>query len=488
MIVGPKTLQISLLKRLIGPFLFVFLTIMFLLLLQFLMLYIDKIVGKGLPLSVIFELIFSNLAYMVVLAVPMAVLVSTLMVFGSFSETYEFTALRAAGIHPFRIITPVALIGFLLFISMVFFSNYILPEANYRARALFIDIRLKKPGFDLKEGVFYDGIEGYTFLVRSIPNDSDSLYDIHLFQEPRDGKDEARIKARKGVLQTIPGTQNLNLVLFDGQMFRTLLNRKTGKHTLETTSFGTYTINFDLSKLEFSRSNPESRGRNDRTMRAEAMLEVVSTIHEEMKKEADEAFDRNKSVNLQFKHIPETIFEADSNVVPVQTEPQLQPIESVVSIQPTITYKKEPKRESAFVAMNQLSDFDTQREIIRTTIRGIRTRAVNYDGIRNTIRWKTERISKYWVEIHKKLAIPIGCIIFVFIGAPLGLLSKKGNLGIAAVFAALIFTVYWIGLIQGEKLADRLIISPTTGMWFINVFFVVIAIFLNKKIISGKVF
>ncbi len=120
---------------------------------------------------------------MVVLAVPMAVLVSSLMAYGRFSELNELTALKAGGISPFRLIRPMILIGVLLGIGLAWFSNYVLPEANYRARALFIDIRLKKPGFDLKPNTFYKGISGYTFLVKRIDSQTDSLYNVTLFQE-----------------------------------------------------------------------------------------------------------------------------------------------------------------------------------------------------------------------------------------------------------------------------------------------------------------
>ena len=474
---GPKSLQNDLLKRHIGPFLFVFLTIMFLLLMQFLMLYLDKIVGKGLPLSVILELILTNLAYMVVLAVPMAVLVSSLMVYGSFSESNEFTAVKAAGIHPFKMITPLLIAGGVLFLLLVLFSNYILPEANYRARALFIDIRMKKPGFDLKEGVFYDGIEGYTFLVSSISPETDTLYKISLFQEARDGKDEALIKAKKGRLSTIPNTENLNLILFNGEIFRTILNRSNGTQTIEKTAFNSYSINFDLSKLEFSRSNPESRGRNDRTMRAEAMFEVIQTLKNEIVNENLSSYKQNRAGDFDFTHYGDSKLSSDS---------VLSTMDSVHSSRIKPRNEKTTPKFSKFIAITNLPAFETQREAMRTSIRGIRTRSVNYDGVKNTLKWKNERLAKYWVEIHKKVAIPIGCILFVFIGAPLGLLTKKGNLGIAAVFAAIIFTFYWIGLIQGEKLADRLMVSPFVGMWFINFVFAIIAIFLHIKIIRNR--
>lgn len=150
---------------------------------QFLILHVDKLIGKDIPMNVIIELIATNLAYMVVLDAPMAVLVATLMAFGKFSELNELTALRASGINPIQIILPVLVAAFVLGFGLIWFSNNVLPEANSKARSLFMDIRVKKPGFDLKPNVFYNGIEGYTFLVREIDNETDSLYNVTLFQE-----------------------------------------------------------------------------------------------------------------------------------------------------------------------------------------------------------------------------------------------------------------------------------------------------------------
>ena len=164
---------------------------------QFLILHIDSLIGKDIPLQVIFELILTNLAYMVVLAAPMAVLVATLMAFGKFSELHELTAVRASGVHPLKVIFPVLLASILLFLGLAWFSNDLLPEANHKSRSLFIDIRLKKPGFDLKPNEFYDGIEGYIFLVDEVDSKTDSLYGITLFQEPTRNNDRAFIKAKK---------------------------------------------------------------------------------------------------------------------------------------------------------------------------------------------------------------------------------------------------------------------------------------------------
>ena len=194
----PNKIQLDILKRHIGPFIFCFFTVMFLLLMQFLILHIDRLIGKGLPIGIIVELILTNLAFMVVLAAPMAVLVATLMAYGKFTELNELTALKAAGINPIHSITPLLIVTAFLSVFLFWFSDDVLPDANQRARSLFLDIRTKKPGFDLQENEFYDGIEGYTFLVKNIPAGSDSLYNVTLFQEASGEHNKAVIRAKKG--------------------------------------------------------------------------------------------------------------------------------------------------------------------------------------------------------------------------------------------------------------------------------------------------
>ncbi|MDZ7692940.1 MAG: LptF/LptG family permease [Balneolaceae bacterium] len=257
----PNKLQLDILRRHVGPFLFCFFTVMFLLLMQFLMLHIDKLIGKGLPMGVIIELIITNLAYMVVLAAPMATLVASLMAFGKFSELNELTAMRAAGVNPFEVIKPVIFSAVLLCIFLAWFSNNVLPDANQRARSLFIDIRTKKPGFDLKPNEFYEGIEGYIFLVKDIDNETDSLYNVTLIQQAStdENRERAVIKADSGILESSKDGQTLTLFLYDGSTLRYLTRPETYESVMEETHFDRYRISFDLSDMSFSRSNPDQR-------------------------------------------------------------------------------------------------------------------------------------------------------------------------------------------------------------------------------------
>lgn len=444
----------------IGPFLFCFFTVMFILLMQFLILHVDKLVGKGLPILIVIELILNNLAYMVVLAVPMAVLVATLMAFGRFSEWNELTAVRAAGVNPIKLMTPLLAIGFLLFVGMAYFSNYILPESNHKARSLFLDIRTQKPAFDLQPGIFYEDIDGYTFLVQDIENESDTLRNIKVFQEKNDNRYQAYINADRGWLES-PDEETLSLFLLDGSVLRYIPGTSRGEETLERSLFNKYRMSFDLSDLAFSRSNPQQRSRNDRTMSAEAMLAVIDTIQTEIEHETErfrintgqqdmQPFysDQASAMQLANNAVSDTLRIYTSDIRPLNELPN--PTAQIGSINRTL---------------NSLDRYRSELE-----------------NLESNIGWRTNRIAEFWVEVHKKISIPFGCIVFVLLGAPIGMLTRKGNLGVAALISAVLLTLYFIAIIQGEKLADRLLISPFLGMWAINIFFMIIGLFLTLQV------
>lgn len=460
----PNKLQLDVLRRHIGPFIFCFLTVMFLLLMQFLILHIDQLVGKGLPLGIIIELILTNLAYMVVLAAPMAVLVSTVMAYGRFSELNELTALNAAGVNPIRIITPVIFFSILLSIFLVWFSNNVLPQANQRARALFIDIRMKKPGFDLQPHVFYDGIEGYTFLVKRMSAEGDTLFNVTLFQEPGAKRDRAIIKADYGLLKSEKDRQTLTLYLHDGSILHYIPPQpKRREEVIEQTDFSKYRISFDLSELAFSRSNPNRQTRSDRTMSARAMLAVVDSLHHEIGEQREKYFDDAGKVLDPEEHLKNK-----TRYGPGYTG----------YTPPSDTTQLLPALKSRFTVLNVPDTWNEQRALIDRTLNKLRDLQARFDNLGVNIHWREQRASKFMVEVYKKYSIPFACLAFILIGAPIGMLTRKGNLGFAGLIGAGILTFYWISIIQGEKLADRMYISPFTGMWFGDILLSMIGIYL----------
>lgn len=455
-------LQKDLLYKHIGPFLFCFFAVMFILLMLFLIQHVDKLVGKGLELSIIIELILNNLAYMVVLAAPMAILVSTLMAFGTFSEWNELTAVKAAGVNPFSLIKPVLATGGVLFLLLTYFSNEILPEANHKARSIFIDIRLKKPGFDLQPGVFYDGIEGYTFLVEGIPAGSDSLYDITLFQHEGDNQKRAYIKADLGWLKS-DDEQTLTLWLEDGNIIRYLPAASRGDE-IETTHFHRYRLSFDLSDMAFSRSNPDQRSRNDRTMRAQAMLAYIDSLHHEKENELSK-FNEGSGNWKNFR---------PDNVIRSYLQGSDEGIDTDI-----------PIYRSGFEFLNQVEDPNLQSVYINQAISHFSGYRTEVNNLRTNVQWRNLRMAEFLVEVHKKISIPFACMIFILLGAPIGMMTRNGNIGFAAIVSIVLLVFYFVAVIQGEKWADRMVIHPFIGMWGINFLLLFVGILLTVHVTTS---
>lgn len=433
---------------------------MFLLLLQFLILNIDKLIGKDIPAAVIIELILTNLAYMVVLAAPMAVLVATLMAFGKFSELNELTAIRASGVNPVKLILPVLFASALMAGALTWFSDSVLPEANQKARSLFIDIRLKKPGFDLKPNSFYDGLDGYTFLVSEIDNKTDSLYGVILFQEPDDTRDRAYITAKKGKLSS-EGSNGLSLVLENGIMQKAVSAQTGTASNIERTRFEKHHITFDVGDLAFERSNPDQRSRTDRTMNIKAMRVIVDSLSIE----ADRQVKRSAETNY---------------TLPTARDPSVlkQHEYKIIHYPAGDSLRSNRPLAADLVVLNALAGLDEQIEILRRAESDLENYRSTFESGKANLVWRLKNINRYTVEIYKKYSIPFSCIIFVLLGAPIGIFTRKGNFGIAAIISSGILTIYWVSLIQGEKLADRLFISPFTGMWSFNIIFGIIGLIM----------
>jgi lipopolysaccharide export system permease protein len=409
---------------------------------------------------------------MLVLAVPMSVLVASLMAYGRFSELSELTATKAAGVTPLQLMKPVLFTALLLGVFLAWFSNSVLPEANFKARSLFLDIRMKKPGFDLQSNIFYDGIEGYTFLVRNMSAQSDTMFSVTIYQDGTPTRDHAIIKADIGILSSDERNYSLILDLFNGSVHRALPDSRNTTKRYEETLFDQQRIRFDLSDMAFSRTNPDVRRRDDRTMTAHAMQVVVDSLRREVNRELDKLIEHNPAITM------------------LQLGPAHRPTREVQSIQtifdPDSLTTHTSEYHGTYRALRFLANDESRLTVLQDASNGLRGVQSQLTGVKTNTNWREERMAQFRVEIIKKIAIPFGCIIFVLIGAPLGMLTKKGNLGVNVVISAILFTYYWITIIQGEKLADRLIVSPFMGMWFGNITLGILGIILLIRVTSEK--
>jgi lipopolysaccharide export system permease protein len=415
-------------KALATPFVMSLIVIMFVFLLQFLMRFIDKIVGRGLDMWTIAQLIAYNLAWMVVLAVPMAVLVSCVMAFGQLSASNEMTAMKAAGVSLGRMLFPVLVLGILIGFFDLQFNNKVLPDANHMAKDLMSDIQRKKPTFVMEPGQFSDesSIPGYSILARQVDQNTGDLKEVTIYDNSQHTESRVLTADRAKVAFT-RDFKNIILTLRDGEMHQFYPFKP---EEYRRGNFETYVVQVPTSGFDFMRQGESER--SDRELSAQDLMVMV--------RQKDTL--RTREVNTMKDHL-ET-FARDL-------------------IQPTFA-----SGEMAAAADAQ----NFQRSLFQPRMLMMQN---DFDNIRN----REEEIDAFMVEIHKKYSIPVACVVFVLLGSPLGALARRSGIGPGVGYSIGFFVLYWIFLIGGEKLADRNVIAPWVGMWGGNILLGVLGIYLT---------
>jgi len=463
-----KRLHWIILRRLPGPFFGWLGTLMFLLLMQFLIRWLPEIAGKGIPLPVILELITYNLAYMVVLAVPMSVLLAALMTFGGLAESQYYAVIKSTGISFSQLVWPAIIVALLVTGGMLYFNNVMLPEANHRARYLWNDIRTKRPGFELQPGVFYSGVDDYSILVRDRPQGTNRLLDVTIYDYTEGRSRQAVIKADSGRIDPSSGRSSITLVLYDGEMHRVLpADSRREDERYERLTFSRHRLRLDLSDFVFKRSDPRERGRSDRTMRTSTMIGVVDSLEGEVDAEATE------------------LREEVTDFIRPDTSRRGQGATQALNLR---AYGNESATDtvvwaSPYAVLSGLTG-RAQKALAQRATQSARSAQSEISNAKRTLTWKQQRVKRYQVEIYKKFSIAIACLVFMLIGAPLGLSIRRGGLATIGGIALGIFMFYWVTLVQGEKLADRGLLPPWVGMWIANAIFVVVGAWLVVYVVK----
>ncbi|MFA6541839.1 MAG: LptF/LptG family permease [Bacteroidota bacterium] len=428
-------ISLHILKAHIAPFFGSFFILMFLFVLQFIMKFMDQLVGKGLSGAVIAELMLLNLAWMVVLAVPMAVLVATLMAFGGMAATNEVTAMKAGGISLLRMMFPIAVASLLVTYIMVEFNNKVLPEANHRSKTLTMDIRRKKPTLTLIPGLFNQDMPGLSLLVRKTFEESNDLEGITIYNYSDPNKSTV-ITATHGKLSFSEDYGKLIMDLYNGEIHEIDYTRPTAYRIIK---FERQRLTTKAEGFDFERSSINSFTRGDRELSSGEMLYIVDSltaISSSIQKRIDDYTD-----GLQQKLL-------------------------LGSLPPSSPSK------DFWRNIEQYTSFNSQMMFYRN----------NIESEFSNLDYQQKQIRQYLVEIHKKYSIPVACFVFILVGAPLGVMARRGGFGIAASLSLGFFLIYWASLIGGEKLADREMIEPWVGMWMANVIIGLLGIFLTYKI------
>lgn len=448
-----KKLDTLILKAFVGPFIATFFITLFVLVMQFFWKYIDDLVGKGLGIADIAELTLYVSTTVIPYTMPISILISSIMTFGNLGESFELVAIKSAGISLLRFMRPVFFFSVLLSISAFLIANYIMPVANLKFATMLYDIRVAKPAFDIKEGIFYNKIPGYAIKVGKKETDGNSIRNIIIFESQFSLQDNI-ITAEKGKMQISDDKKFLEFDLENGWRYQ----EKGPYNTIATDyyrlGFKRYKKVFDLSSFNMMKT-PDSMFRGSYDMLNVTQLNQASdSIHKIIANNVRSRIP--KEVTVHFLSAP-IFLKGDTNI------PLMKQIPSKAA-----SYGKTLPNDALTMTYSKAAD---KINLVKNALD-----LVAYDD-----KQKSYDNRLYQIAWHKKFALSFACMILFLIGAPLGAIIRKGGLGMPLVVAVIFFLIFHLLNMFGEKFVRQEILPPFWGIWLSCIAMLPIGLFLVYK-------
>ncbi len=456
-----KKIDIYLLRNFLGLFLATFFIAIFILLMQFMWMHVNDLVGKGIGLDVLAEFFIYAAASVVPLALPLAILLSSLISFGNLAEKFELTAMKAAGISLFRILRPLAFAVALLSVGAFFFSNNVLPKSQMKLWALIFSLRQKSPELQIPIGEFYDEISGYHIYVRE-KTPGGNLLNIMIY-DYSDGFANAKVMvADTGRLSTSADKRYLMLDLINGESFENL-NKKEQRATGTTNSIPYRRETFAYKRIiidfatDFNRYDESLLEDQHVSKNVSQLIQSIDSVQEVTKatyKEQSARMIDERYFGREYSH--------DNVPVPTNLTTEEQRTHDLDSLWASLPIEKQ--RQVYFIAQEKAQNYRDQ---------------VDYNAI--ILEDGGRYIRKHAIELHRKFTLAFACLIFFFIGAPLGAIIRKGGLGAPVVISVILFIVYYIIDNTGYKMAREALWPTWAGMWLSSFVLLPTGIFLTYK-------
>ncbi len=431
---------------------------------QFLWKYIDDLVGKGLQFSVISELMLYTSASLVPLALPLAILLSSIMTFGNLAENNELTAIKSSGISLLRIMKPLIVVNLIVVISAFFFSNNVLPFANLKMRSLLYDIQQKRPELQIREGIFYDGIDGYSIKIGSKDFKTNMLYNILIYDHTQQ-KGNIRVSvADSGYMVVTEDKNYLIATLFSGHNYeeidpeRTRQATRTFPHRRE--SFLEQQIIIKLSGFGLNRTD-ESLFRSHFSMMNQQQL-----MH---------SIDSSKIVINAFVNQNATSL---VNTVLMNMDAPAFPPDSINLVR--------PHNLNLDAFYNNLTNSE-KKNLIDMALNFSKTGKNLITSFAGNHEWQIKRLRRFEIAWHEKITLSVACFIFFFIGAPLGAIIRRGGFGMPVVVSVLFFIFYYVISITAQKMVREDVIHTIIGMWFASALLMPMGIYLTYKAATDSI-
>lgn len=426
---------------------------LFVLLMQFVWKYIDDLVGKGLETSVIMQLMFYASSTFVPMALPLAILLSSIMSFGNLGEHNELVAMKAAGIPLKVIMRPLIVLSVIISIIGFVFSNYVLPVANLKMVTLLYDVREQKPAFNIQEGIFNNSIDGYIIKIGKKDLDGETVYNMMIYDHTEGNGNTSLTIAEKGKITQTPDKRYLLIQLQNGYNYFEKIHSAESmlSRPFQRTHFNEESIRFDLSAFSLPRTN-EALFKDKEDMLNIFQLAVKIDSMETIKDARKNTFAKGLLANYYFFSMIDTNARINKD--------------SLKILKPDI-----------------LKNFDNEKKtnIISQALQFARNLKENLDFQRADRELYDKKINKHKIAWHRKFTLSMACVILFFIGAPLGAIVKKGGFGWPVVISVCFFVIYYVISITGEKIARDGTIDPFKGMWLASLILMPVGLFLTLK-------
>ena len=495
-----KKIDKLILTSFLGPFVLTFMVVVFILLLQHMLKYFDDIIGKDLGWDVVGALLFYFAIFMTPLALPLAVLLSSLITFGNLSEHFEITAIKSLGISLTRSLVPIFIFVLLLTGLAFYVNNNVVPKAALEAYSLMYDIKQKKPALDLQEGAFYSGIPDISIKVGKKFPDGRTLKDVIIYDHRnRSGNKQVTI-ADSGKMFTILNDQYLKLELFNGYDYTegaTEQNLGAGsgyQESLRKTKFGKTEIVFDLSSFGLARTD-KKWFQGNRIMR-----NVVELNHD-----MDSVENEVRGSRLTTYQTKSNLFQFHGKLDTIQLPPDLVAYKKkrdslaeksnpgsthVINVYPFIkhlttaelTHKLLFASDSIFklkVTLDEISAALNQTRMVKSQLLNMNSNRNNY----------LAEYKVFQIQLHKIFSNSIACIVMFLIGAPLGSIIKKGGLGVPVITSIFFFILFYLINSTGEKWAGQDKITVPMGIWSADMILTIVGLlFLRQARLDARFF
>jgi lipopolysaccharide export system permease protein len=441
-----KKLDKLILKSFIGPFIVTFFIAFFVLMMQSLWKYIDDLVGKGLDFFTIAQFLWYASASLLMLAMPIAILISSIMTFGNLGESFELVAIKSAGISLLRFMRPLMWVTILLCGITFLFANYVIPYANLKFVTLYSDIYVKKPAFDLKEGVFFTHIPNYAIKVGRKDPDGKTIYQVLIYEQGTTLQDNCII-AEKGVMKISEDEKYLEFNLENGHRYQERGSPLDTNTEYIRLGFKQFKKLFDLSVLQKQQTNDSVFRNNYKMLSSRQLTKGIDSL-EHSKVNLSTTLSKQLTFQLRFSHVADSLWK--QTAITASKKGDFIPDSARMRVRQT--------------ALNKAAD-------VRNTLQSnlLEREAKEKDILFHRIEW------------HRKFALSLACLILFFIGAPLGSIIRKGGLGLPLVIAIVFFLIFHLLNMFGEKFVKQGIMEPFPGMWLAIVVLMPVGAFFTYK-------